>query len=124
MVTQRKWQASNVSMILPHGFHGTEVEQQAAPSSKGLRDIFCFVCFYLKIFISFFMRVTESERGRDIGTGRSRLHAGSLMGDSIPDLRIRPWAEGSTKPLSHPGCPLFLSKQKFYHITNSIHNHL
>ena len=40
------------------------------------------------------MRVTESERGRDIGRGRSRFHAGSLMGDSIPDPRIRPWAEG------------------------------
>ena len=103
MVTQRKWQASNVSMILPHGFHGTEVEQQAAPSSKGLRELFCFVCFYLNVFISFFMRVTESERGRDIGRGRSRLHAGSLMGDSILDPRIRPGAEGGRSTLESPG---------------------
>ena len=71
MVTQRKRQASNVSMILPHGFHGTEVEQQAAPSSKGLSELFCVVCFDLKIFIYLFMRVTERERGRDIGRGRS-----------------------------------------------------
>ena len=31
-----------------------------------------------------FMRDTETERGRDIGRGRSRLHAGSLMQDLIP----------------------------------------
>ena len=29
----------------------------------------------------------ERERGRDTGRGRSRLHAGSLMQDSIPG----PW---------------------------------
>ena len=28
----------------------------------------------------------ERERGRDTGRGRSRLHAGSLMWDSIPGL--------------------------------------
>ena len=31
----------------------------------------------------------ERERGRDIGRGRSRLHAGSLMWDSIPGLQDR-----------------------------------
>ena len=30
---------------------------------------------------------TERERGRDTGRGRSRLHAGSVMWDSIPG----PW---------------------------------
>ena len=29
----------------------------------------------------------ERERGRDKGRGRSRLHAGSLMWDLIPDLQ-------------------------------------
>ena len=29
------------------------------------------------------------ERGRDTGRGRSRLHAGSLMWDSIPGLQDR-----------------------------------
>ena len=33
------------------------------------------------------MRDTERERGRDIGRGRSRLHAGSLVWDSIPGLQ-------------------------------------
>ena len=31
----------------------------------------------------------ERERGRDTGRGRSRLHAGSLMWDSIPGLQDR-----------------------------------
>ena len=33
------------------------------------------------------MRDTERERGRDTGRERSRLHAGSLMWDSIPGLQ-------------------------------------
>ena len=34
---------------------------------------------FLKYFIYLFMR--DTERGRDIGRERSRLHAGSLMWD-------------------------------------------
>ena len=30
---------------------------------------------------------THTHRGRDTGRGRSRLHAGSLMWDSIPGLQ-------------------------------------
>ena len=54
----------------------------------------------------------ERERGRDTGRGRSRLHAGSPMWDSIPGLQDHaPWAEGGAKPLSHPGIPYcFLNK--------------
>ena len=50
-------------------------------------------------------RERERERGRDTGRGRSRLHAGSLMWDSILDSRITPWAKRGTKPPSHPGYP-------------------
>ena len=50
-------------------------------------------------------RERERERGRDTGRGRSRLHAGSLMWDRIPGLQDHARAEGSAKPLSHPGCP-------------------
>ena len=32
-------------------------------------------------------REREREGGRDTGRGRSRLHAGSLMWDSIPGLQ-------------------------------------
>ena len=41
-----------------------------------------FDSFFKKYFIYLFMRDTEKERGR----GRSRLHAGSLMWDSIQGL--------------------------------------
>ena len=39
--------------------------------------------FLKKDFIYLFMRNTERENGRDRGRGRSRLHAGNPMGDSI-----------------------------------------
>ena len=51
------------------------------------------------------MRDAGRERDRGIGRGRSRLHAGSLTWDPIQVSRIRPPAEGDTKPLSHLGCP-------------------
>ena len=38
--------------------------------------------FFLRFYLVFYER--HRERGRDIGRGRSRLLAGSLMGDSIP----------------------------------------
>ena len=44
-------------------------------------------------------REKERERGRDTGGGRSRLHAGTQS----QDLRITARAEGSAKPISHPG---------------------
>ena len=54
------------------------------------------------------MRNTHRKRSRDTGRGRSRLHAGSLMWDSIPGLQDHAWTEGSAKLLSHPGCPCSL----------------
>ena len=49
---------------------------------------------------------------RDTGRGKSRLHAGSPMQDSIQVSRITPWAEGGAKLLGHPGCPdLICSKE-------------
>ena len=48
------------------------------------------ICF--KDFIYLFIRDThrERERSRDLGRGRSRLHAGSPMWDLIPDPGIMP----------------------------------
>ena len=56
-------------------------------ASPGLH-ITCFF-FLFKGFIYLFMIDIERERdrGRDTGRGRSRLHAGSLMWDSIPGLQ-------------------------------------
>ena len=47
----------------------------------------------------------HTERGRDTGRGRSRLHAGSPMQDLIPDPRIPTWAEGSHPTAEPPRCP-------------------
>ena len=60
-------------------------------------------CFLKKYFI--YSQERQRERGRDTGRGRSRLHAGSPMWDSILGLQDQALAEGSAKPLSHPGCP-------------------
>ena len=54
----------------------------------------------------------DTDRVRDTGRGRSRLYAGSLTWDSTQGSRITPWAEGSAKPLSHPGCPIFRFNKK------------
>ena len=45
------------------------------------------------------MRDTERARGRDIGRGRSRLHAGSLMWESIRELQDQ--ALGQRQALNH-----------------------
>ena len=51
-------------------------------------DDYFFKRFYL--FINERHRKKERERGTDLGRGRTRLHARSLMQDSIPDPRIIP----------------------------------
>ena len=43
--------------------------------------------FFLRFYLFAHEKHTERERGRDTGRGRSRLHAGSLMWDSIPGPR-------------------------------------
>ena len=47
--------------------------------------VFRITVFFFKDFIYLFMR--DTERGRDIGRGRSRLPAGSPMRDLIPGPR-------------------------------------
>ena len=49
-----------------------------------------FIFLFFKDFIYIFMRHTHTQRSRETGRGRSRLHAGSLMWDSIPDPGIMP----------------------------------
>ena len=44
----------------------------------------------------------DTERGREIGRGRSRLPAGSTMWDSIPG----PEPKADAQPLSHPDVPI------------------
>ena len=53
--------------------------------------------FLKKDFIYLFMR--DTQRGRDTGRGRSRLHAGSPTRDSIPGLQDH--ALGPRQALNH-----------------------
>ena len=46
---------------------------------------FKILLFFQRLFIYLFMR--DRKRGRDIGRGRSRLHAGNLMWDLILGLQ-------------------------------------
>ena len=52
---------------------------------------FFFFLFFLRFYLFFHDRHRENERererGRDTGRGRSRLHAGNPMWDSIPGLQ-------------------------------------
>ena len=52
------------------------------------------------------MRDTERERGAETqAEGEAGPTQGTQRATRSPVSRIRPWAEGSTKLLSHPGCP-------------------
>ena len=53
--------------------------------------------YFFKYFIYLFMR--DTQRGRDTDRGRSRLHAGSPIWDSIPGLQDRPL--GQRQALNH-----------------------
>ena len=59
------------------------------------------------------MRDRDREREREAET-RAEGEAGSMhgaqRGTQSQVSRIRPWAEGDTKPLSHLGAPTFLKK--------------
>ena len=63
---------------------------------------FIFILFY---FIILFFHERPRDRGRDTGRGRSRLHAGSPMQDSIPvtlGSLPEPKADATTEPPRHP----------------------
>ena len=57
------------------------------------------VFLFLKYFIYLSMHKRCRERGRDTGRGRSRLHAGSSMRNSIPGSQ--PELKADAQPLSH-----------------------
>ena len=64
-----------------------------------------FKNIFFKRFYSF-IHERHTERGRDIGRGRrSRLHAESLMWDSIQDSGITPWAKGRCSTTEPPRRP-------------------
>ena len=64
------------------------------------------------------MIVTERERGRDTGIGRSRLHAsGARCGIRSWVSRIAPWAKGRRQTAAPPRDPhLFIFKYLFTYL--------
>ena len=69
--------------------------------------IIIFASFFFKDFIHLFMR--DTERGRDMDRGRSRLPARSPMWDLISGQGSCPESTAGAQPLSHPGIPIFAS---------------
>ena len=64
--------------------------------------------FFFKDFIYLFMRNTEWEREAETqAEGEAGSMQGAWSGTRYWVSRIRPWAEGCAKPLSHQGCPGF-----------------
>ena len=72
---------------------------------------------FFKDFIYLFMRYRE--RGRDIGRGRSRLHTGNLMWNSIPDPELHAEPKVDAQRLSHPGVPGMYSEHSI--LTVEVH---
>ena len=56
--------------------------------------------FFFKDFIYLFMRDREIQAEGEAGSMQ-----GACRGTRSQLFRIRPWAAGSAKPLSHLGCP-------------------
>ena len=52
------------------------------------------------------MRDAQTEtKAETQAEGEAGSMQGARCGTRSPVSRIKPWAEGSAKPLSHPGCP-------------------
>ena len=78
--------------------------------------------FFLKIHLSFFkdfiylfMRDTHREAETQ-AEGEAGSMQGAQRGTWSRVSRIRPWAEGGAKPLSHPGCPSIFLLENGHHI--------
>ena len=63
------------------------LHQANSHASLSLAQMSPFLLLFFLRFYLFIHRHTKRERSRDTGRGRSRLHAGSLMWDSIPGLQ-------------------------------------
>ena len=86
-------------------FKKIKPRNQVNAKEAGVFEVRSF--FFLRFIYLF---VKDTEKGRDTGRGRSRLHVGCPMWDSIPDPRIMPWAEGgcsTTEPPRHPWSQIY-----------------
>ena len=81
--------------------------------------LFYLIFFFLLLFFKIlFIYSSMRDREREAET-QAEGEAGSMQGADVGldtgtrsrVSRIRPWAEGSTKPLSHEGCPILSNFQ-------------
>ena len=63
-----------------------------------------FIFIFFKDFIYLFMRDTERDAETQ-AEGEAGSMQGPRRGTRSRVSRVRPWTEGSAKPLSHPGLP-------------------
>ena len=64
--------------------------------------------FFLRFYLFIHERPTEREREAETqAEGEAGSMQGARRGIQFQISRIRPWAEGGAKPLSHPGSPTF-----------------
>ena len=61
--------------------------------------------FFFFLRFCLFIHKRLRERGRDVGRGRSRLPAGTLMWDLIPGLQDRALSQGRRSTAEPPRCP-------------------
>ena len=65
-----------------------------------------FSFLFFSFFLRFYLFMRDRERGAETqAEGEAGSMQGAQHGTRSQVSRIRPWAEGSAKPLSHPGCP-------------------
>ena len=76
--------------------------------------MYFLICSYGPFLKLFYLFKRERERERQAETvGEAGSRQGIWCGTRSPVSRTMPWAEGSTKSLSHPGCPgLFFSTER------------
>ena len=78
---------------------------------REIEPLFLSLCsflyfFFFKDFIYLFMRHTHTHTEAETqAEGEAGSMQGAQCGTRSHDSRIRPWAEGDAKRLSHPGCP-------------------
>ena len=73
------------------------------------REFYLFIIYFLffKDFLYLFMREIQKEREAEtLAEGEAGSTQGARHETRSQVSRIRPWAEGGAKLLSHPGCPI------------------
>ena len=84
------------------------LQQTLRETTQGQGQVRSLFYFFLRFYLFIHDRHRETETET-----QAEGEAGSMQGarrtTRSQDPGVTPWAEGGTKPLSHPGCPIFFS---------------